>query len=83
MVFKNLNAGISADEPSNPSVNQATTSRTEDARIGLRPAPLAVRWDCCRQTIYNMISDGELRSFKVRNSRIIPFSEIERIESGA
>jgi hypothetical protein len=29
-----------------------------------------------------MIHDGELHSFKVRNSRLIPLSEIERIERG-
>jgi hypothetical protein len=43
---------------------------------------LALRWNKCRQTIYNMINAGEIHSFKVRNSRLIPISEIERIERG-
>jgi hypothetical protein len=29
-----------------------------------------------------MIEAGELHSFKVRNSRLIPLSEIDRIERG-
>ena len=48
----------------------------------LTPAELAARWGKCRQTIYNMIRDGELRSFKARNSRLIALSEVERIERG-
>ncbi len=53
-----------------------------DARSAVSPAHLAQRWGKCRQTIYNMIEAGELHSFKVRNSRLIPLSEIERIERG-
>lgn len=62
--------------------NQIAKPLLIDAPCALSPARLAQRWDCCRQTIYNMIHDGELRSFKVRNSRLIPLSEIERIERG-
>jgi len=51
-------------------------------RKAVSPAHLARRWGKCRQTIYNMIDAGELHSFKVRNSRLILFSEIERIERG-
>ena len=67
-----------------PAAAPANTSQhpITDAPAGLRPSQLARRWECCRQTVYNMISDGELHSFKVRNSRIIPFTEIERIERG-
>ena len=53
-----------------------------DARSAVSPAHLARRWGKCRQTIYNMIDAGELHSFKVRNSRLISLSEIERIEKG-
>jgi excisionase family DNA binding protein len=65
-----------------------TTEKTDtplpiDTPSAVSPAALARRWDCCRQTIYNMIHDGELHSFKVRNSRLIPLSEIDRIERGA
>jgi excisionase family DNA binding protein len=48
----------------------------------LTPQELATRWGKCRQTIYNMIEDGQLHSFKVRNSRLIPLSEVIRIEQG-
>jgi excisionase family DNA binding protein len=48
----------------------------------LSPNELAARWGKCRQTVYNMIDAGELHSFKVRNSRLILLSEIERIEKG-
>ena len=54
----------------------------QEGRIAVSPAHLAHRWGKCRQTIYNMIGAGELHSFKVRNSRLIPFSEIKRIERG-
>ena len=47
----------------------------------LTPAQLAERWGVCRQTIYNMIIAGELHSFKIRNSRRIPASEVVRLES--
>ena len=48
----------------------------------ISPAMLARRWGVSRQTIYNMFADGQLHSFKVRNSRLIRLSEIERIERG-
>lgn len=53
-----------------------------EAAKACSPTALANRWGCSRQTIYNMIRDGELRSFKVRNSRLILLSEIHRIENG-
>ena len=62
--------------------NQTATPLPIEALSAVSPAHLARRWGKCRQTIYNMIDDGELHSFKVRNSRLIPLSEIERIEKG-
>lgn len=62
--------------------NQTAESLPIDARSAVSPAHLARRWGKCRQTIYNMIDAGELHSFKVRSSRLIPLSEIERIERG-
>ena len=53
-----------------------------EPRSALSPQQLAARWGKCRQTIYNMIEADELHSFKVRNSRLIPLSEVERIERG-
>ena len=62
--------------------DKADKQTSVDARKALSPALLAERWGCCRQTIYNMIEAGQLHSFKVRNSRLIPVAEIERIERG-
>ena len=62
--------------------NQTANTPEEDPRRVLNPAELAARWGKCRQTIYNMIESGELHSFKVRNSRLVPLSEIDRIERG-
>jgi len=64
------------------SSNQTPDTVLAEARSAVSPAHLAQRWGKCRQTIYNMIDAGELHSFKVRNSRLIPMSEIERIERG-
>lgn len=52
------------------------------AKESFSPAELAQRWNCCRQSIYNAINSGELHSFKFRSRRLIPLSEIERIERG-
>jgi len=62
--------------------NQTPDTVLADSRKAVSPAHLAQRWGKCRQTIYNMIDAGELHSFKVRNSRLIPLSEVERIERG-
>jgi len=64
-----------------PTIEPAANPATPAPQV-LTPAELAARWGKCRQTIYNMIHDGELRSFKVRNSRLIPLAEVERIERG-
>jgi excisionase family DNA binding protein len=64
------------------TTDQTAKTQAEDPRRVLSPAELAARWGKCRQTIYNMIEAGELHSFKVRNSRLIPLSEIDRIERG-
>lgn len=64
------------------SSNQTPDTATAETRRAVSPAHLARRWGKCRQTIYNMIDAGELHSFKVRNSRLIPLSEVERIERG-
>ena len=64
------------------SFNQIPDTVLAEDRKAVSPANLAQRWGKCRQTIYNMIDAGELHSFKVRNSRLIPLSEVERIERG-
>jgi excisionase family DNA binding protein len=43
---------------------------------------LAERWGMTRQFIYNQINLGRLKSFKAGRSRLIPLTEIERIERG-
>lgn len=62
--------------------NSTAAGQPIAALSAISPAHLAQRWGKCRQTIYNMIDAGELQSFKVRNSRLISLSEIERIEKG-
>ena len=62
--------------------NQNATPLPTDSNGSISPAALAKRWDCCRQSIYNMIHDDELHSFKVRARRLIPMSEVHRIERG-
>ena len=64
------------------NASQTAETQVNNPRRVLSPAELAQRWGKCRQTIYNMIDAGELHSFKVRNSRLIPLSEIDRIERG-
>ena len=51
-------------------------------RGALSPAELAFRWGKSRQHIHDLISRNELRSFKSGRSRLIPMSEIQRIEGG-
>lgn len=65
-----------------PTAEERNKALHPKGRGAVSPAHLARRWGKCRQTIYNMINAGELHSFKVRNSRLILFSEIERIERG-
>ena len=43
---------------------------------------LAARWGVTRQTLYNMISSGQLHTFKVRECRRVAWSEVQRIEQG-
>lgn len=62
-------------------MNTTKPAHTEP-RSALSPQELADRWGKTRATIHNMIRDGELHSFKARNSRLIPVAEIERIERG-
>ena len=51
-------------------------------RGALSPAELAFRWGKSRQHIHDLIARNALRSFKSGRSRLIPMSEIERIEGG-
>lgn len=46
------------------------------------PKELADHWGKSRQHIYNLINAGKLHSFKLGRSRLIPVSEVQRIESG-
>lgn len=66
-----------------PTDEAQNKARHQKGRTVVTPGELASRWGKCRQTIYNMINNDELHSFKVRNSRLIPISEVERIERGA
>jgi excisionase family DNA binding protein len=64
-------------------------TRTDQAVSAVKEAPpalsfaeLAARWGVTRQTLYNMLASGELRSFKVRDCRRVAWSEVQRIEQG-
>ena len=59
-----------------------TLETNQTPRAALSPAELCERWGVTRQTIYNMFQSDQLHSFKVRNCRLIPLVEIERIEKG-
>jgi excisionase family DNA binding protein len=65
-----------------PTAEKRNKALHQKGRVAISPAHLAQRWGKCRQTIYNLITAGELHSFKVGNSVLIPHSEIERIERG-
>ena len=63
------------------SKNQPFSS-PESSRSALSPGELSARWGVTRQTLYNMFQSGELHSFTVRTRRLIPLTEVERIEKG-
>ena len=42
---------------------------------------LASRWRCHRNTIYKMLRDGQLHSFRVRRTHLITQKEVHRVES--
>jgi len=54
----------------------------QDIRAALSPIKLAIRWDCSRQHIYNLINEEKLKSFYVGRHVRIPFSVIEVFERG-
>ena len=51
-------------------------------RSALSPIELATRWGNSRQHIYDLMKEGQLRSFRSGRHHRIPISEIERIERG-
>jgi excisionase family DNA binding protein len=57
--------------------------QTVNAQRGaLSPLELANRWGQSRQHIYDLLARGLIMSFKSGRSRLIPISEVHRIESG-
>lgn len=53
----------------------------EAGRLAYSPAEAANSIGVARQTIYNLMQRGELRSVKIGRSRRIPASEVERLAS--
>jgi len=64
------------------STTDHPVSDAREAPAALSFAELAARWGVTRQTLYNMLESGELRSFKVRDCRRVAWSEVQRIEQG-
>lgn len=62
--------------------NKEIEPHCTDERRAYSPTALARRWGCSRQTIYNMIRDGYLDSFRLRHAHLIALHEVERIERG-
>lgn len=54
---------------------------TDSCQSPLTVDELASRWRCHRNTIYKMLGDGQLRSFRVRRTHMITRKEVQRIES--
>jgi excisionase family DNA binding protein len=52
------------------------------ARAALSPIELAARWGNSRQHIYDLMREGQLKSFRSGRHHRIPISEIERFERG-
>lgn len=42
-------------------------------------AEFCAAFGICRQTAYDLIADGKLRSYKIRRLRRIPHSELEEL----
>lgn len=64
------------------TIERITSQSSLSDPITLSPSALADRWGCSRQTVYNMIRKGQLRSFNIGTLRLILPDEIERIERG-
>lgn len=47
--------------------------------LGVPPAQAARLLACTRQTIYRLLRDGELDSFKVRGARRVSMESIKRL----
>ena len=54
---------------------------TNSGQSLLTVGELASRWRCHRNTIYKMLRDGQLRSFRVRRTHMISSDEVQRVES--
>ncbi len=39
-------------------------------------------FNCSHQTVYDMIADGQLESYKVRNARRIRHESVQRVRNG-
>jgi excisionase family DNA binding protein len=59
-----------------------TASNITLARSALSPIELAARWGNSRQHIYDLLREGQIKSFRSGRHHRIPISEIERFERG-
>ncbi len=54
---------------------------SESSQYSLTVGELALRWRCHRNTIYKMLRDGQLQSFRVRRNHLVTGEEVHRVES--
>ena len=57
------------------------TARTTDSCQFFTVDELASRWRCHPNTLYKMLRDGQLQSFRVRRTHMITQEEVHRVES--
>jgi len=60
--------------------SEAITFNASTSPAFLTLAETAERWRVCRQTIGNLIAQGDLKSMRIGRRQLIPASEIERFE---
>ena len=66
----------------NQAKRKKKTGKKKETTRAFSPIKPAIRWDCTRQHIYNLIKRGEIKAFKTGSHDRIPPSEVERVERG-
>ena len=59
------------------------TNRSTPNRAGYSIREFSAAYGVCLQTTYNLINAGRIKSFKIGRRRIIPASEIDRLQDEA
>jgi len=61
-------------------MKRSSEQTPQATRAALSPIELAARWGNSRQHIYDLMREGQLKSFRSGRHHRIPISEIERFE---